>query len=199
MTKRLGSALLLWLGCSGLALAADCVCEGPVGVYRRYLTSRNSCVVQQQGGETCSPVPKGAVTEAQRALTVGQPKAIPPVPPTVPSQYRKVVNGTGNPAPRLVAEMDAGEKAAVDAAQAAAETLQEEFQTEIASNEICTQANLSAIDTYFQNMAADIQAAISPLPNGANKDAHLNTATELGTTLRKMARFLCARAKVVGP
>jgi hypothetical protein len=187
--KKIGGALCILCVWALPSIAEDCVCEKAPGAFSRYLVSRNVCSVAEEPGETCYTVPKGAATTAQRIINVGNPHATPPVLPTVPVKYRKVVSG-------LVVEMDAAEKAVVDAAIAAEEARQAEFRNEIASNEICAQVDTTAIDNYFQNLFNDMQAAIAPLPAGANKDAHTNTATELGVTLRRIARFMCAKAKV---
>ena len=146
MPMRLTVVLLL-LGAS-LAWAGDYVGESTVtpGKLTRYLESRDPTQAIPQANEVLHPVSE-ANTPAQRAINLGQPNAKPPVPPSVPQKYRKVVSG-------LVVEMDAAEKQAVDNAQAAQDALTQQYRDEF-TKDMCKEDLLVKVTEFLANREAN--------------------------------------------
>ena len=152
---RIFLVLALLLLSAYLALAGDYVGEDTVtpGKFRRYLESRDPTQAIPQTNEVLHAVSE-ANTPAQRAMNLGQPNAQPPVPPSVPQKYRKVVGG-------LVVEMDAAEKQAVDNAQAAQEALTQQYQEELTTKDMCKESLLAQVTQFLANREANKHAAVA--------------------------------------
>jgi hypothetical protein len=180
---------LIILVIQGLACAEDYVCEDTVitGKYSRYLPSVSATQITLKANELCTAVSK-ADTEAQRAINLGNPNATPSVPPSVLFKYRKVVN-------HLVVEMDAGEKATVDAAIAADQAIKAPWQAEVATPEACPYTTLAELNTDFDNEETALAALVAATPAGAVQDALDGIVTSLLTKERLLTKLLCARIK----
>jgi len=80
-----------------------------------------------------------------------------------------------------------------DSAAAAAATLKVDAGTEIAGNNLCTQASLAAIDTVIDNAAAAIQTDIDATTNIATaKTAMTTMKATMAAAFKKVARCLLA-------
>jgi hypothetical protein len=146
-------AVTLLLLSFGVAWAGDYVGEDTVtpGKFRRYLESRDPTQALPQANEVLHAVSE-ADTPGQRAINLGQPHATPPVPPSVPQKYRKVVGG-------LVVEMDAAEKQTVDKAQAAQEALTTQYKDEF-KKDMCKEDLLIKVTEFLANREANKHAQV---------------------------------------
>ena len=111
--------------------------------------------VKQGPNELCTAVSK-ADTPAQRLITLGDPTAQPPIPPSVDVIYRKVVN-------HLVVEMDAAEKQQVDNAAAVDAAVKQQYTDEIKTKDMCKEDLLAQVTQFLanreQNKHADVTAS----------------------------------------
>lgn len=146
--KYITMAFLLLILIVNGAWAADYVGEDTVtpGTFRRYLESRDPTQAVPHPNEVLHKVSE-AETPAQRTINLGQPYATPPVPPSVPIKYRKVVGG-------LVVAMDAAEQQVVDAAQAAQAALAQQYRDEF-TKEMCKEDLLIKVTEFLANREAN--------------------------------------------
>ena len=130
--------LLLLLPC--LVWADDFACEDTQTPekYRRYQPSQDPSTLLLQPNEVCYAIPE-AELPAQRAACMDGTTP----PPTIPLQYRKIVN-------QLCAEMTQAEKDAVDAVAAAIAAQNQAYVTERADPG-CTEKQLQQISQALTN------------------------------------------------
>ena len=157
--------------------AEDYVCEDTVltGKFRRYLPSVSATQVVLGTNEACTVVSK-AETPAQQAINLGNPNAVPPVPPTVPVRYRKVVSG-------LVVEMDAAEKQVVDNTQAAQEALSQQYKDELQTKDLCKENLLAHVTQFLNTREANKHAQVDA--SHAAFQAEINAMSAVNLTVAK--------------